>query len=174
MKTALAAMLAIGGLVVAGLAAVVPALAGDGPLPPEAQAVRAAVAKYHSFARAEADGYTVAGEPCVSSPAGAMGFHAFDAGLAANDAIDPLQPEVLLYAPKANGRLELVGVEYWKRDADQDLATDCDRPSLFGKAFDGPMPGHNPAMPIHYDLHVWVAEANPTGLFSMFNPAVSC
>lgn len=174
MKQRLIAALALGGLVAAALAAVVPALAGDGPLPPDAQAVRAAVAKYHSFAQAEADGYTVAGEPCVSSPMGTMGFHAFNPGLAANDAIDPARPEVLLYAPKANGRLELVGVEYWKRDADQNLATDGDRPSVLGRPFDGPMPGHNPTMPIHYDLHVWVAETNPTGLFSMFNPAVSC
>lgn len=36
------------------------------------------------------------------------------------------------------------------------------------------MPGHNPVMPIHYDLHVWVAEVNPSGLFPPFNPAVSC
>jgi hypothetical protein len=174
MKKTLLAALALGGLVATGLAAVVPAIAGDGPLSPDAQAVRAATAKYHSFAQAEADGYTVAGEPCIASPAGAMGFHAFNPGLAATDTIDPQRPEVLLYAPKANGRLELVGVEYWKRDADQNLATDGDRPSVLGKAFDGPMPGHNPSMPIHYDLHVWVSEVNPSGLFAMFNPAVSC
>ena len=174
MKRALVASLALGALAVAALATVVPALAGDGPLPADVQAVRSAVAKYHSFGQAEKDGYTTAGEPCVSSPEGTMGFHAFNPGLAASDAIDPRRPEVLLYAPRHNGQLELVGVEYWKRDADQNLATDSDRPSVFGKAFDGPMPGHNPAMPIHYDLHVWVAEANPSGLFAMFNPAVSC
>ena len=174
MKRALVAGLALGALAMAGLAAVVPALAGDGPVPADVQAMRSAVARYHSFDQAERDGYTVAGEPCVSSPAGAMGFHAFNPGLAATDTIDPRRPEVLLYASKGNGQLELVGVEYWKRDADQNLATDGDRPSVFGRPFDGPMPGHNPAMPIHYDLHVWVAEANPSGLFAMFNPAVSC
>ena len=46
------------------------------------------------------------------------------------------------------GRLELVGI-----DADQNLTTDGDRPSLFGRAFDVPMLGHSPTMPIHYDLH---------------------
>ena len=174
MKRTLVAGLALGAIAIAGLAVVVPALAGDGPVPADVQAMRSAVARYHSFDQAERDGYTVAGEPCVSSPAGAMGFHAFNPALAATDTIDPRRPEVLLYAARDNGQLELVGVEYWKRDADQNLATDGDRPSVFGRPFDGPMPGHNPAMPIHYDLHVWVAEANPSGLFAMFNPAVSC
>ena len=103
-----------------------------------------------------------------------MGIHAVNPALMADDAIDPLRPEILLYDPKANGELELVGVEYWKRDADGSLATNDDLPSLFGRPFDGPMPGHNPAMPVHYDLHVWVAEANPSGVFALFNPALSC
>jgi len=29
-------------------------------------------------------------------------------------------------------------------------------------------------MPIRYDLHVWVAEENPSGVFVLFNPEVSC
>ena len=167
---------ALAGLVaiVAAAVLVAPALSGDGPLSPELREVRSAVARYHSFAVAEADGYTVENEPCVSSPAGAMGIHAINPALTADDAIDPLRPEVLLYAPKPNGGLELVAVEYWKRDADQSLATSPDRPSLFGRGFDGPMPGHNPVMPVHYDLHVWVAESNPDGVFSLFNPTVNC
>jgi hypothetical protein len=81
---------------------------------------------------------------------------------------------LLLYAPKSNGTLELIGVEYWKADADQDLTTDGDRPSVFGVPFDGPMLGHAPGMPIHYDRHVWFYEENPTGLFTTWNPNVSC
>lgn len=169
-----ATALAVGGLAVVGLAAVVPALAGDGALSPQLREVRAAVAKYHSFEQAERDGYTVAGEPCISSPFGTMGIHAVNPALLGDDAIDPRRPEVLLYVPKGNGKLELVGVEYWKADADQSLGTAGDRPSLFGRAFDGPMPGHNPQMPVHYDLHVWVAESNPSGVFALFNPALSC
>jgi hypothetical protein len=161
---------------------IAPAVAGDGPLPPELQEVRAAVAKYHSFKQAENDGYTVAGEPCVASPpappspdgGGTMGIHAINPALLADNAVDALRPEILLYVPKSNGQLKLVGVEYWKVDADQNLDTSGDRPTLFGRPFDGPMPGHNPTMPIHYDLHVWVAEANPSGVFAMFNPALSC
>ena len=164
------------GLVAAAAMAVGVAVARDGPLPPELQDVRAAVARYHSFTLAEKDGYWIRpGEPCVASPVGTMGIHAINLALMADDALDPAQPEILLYVPKPNGGLELVGVEYWKSDADQNLGTAGDRPSLFGQPFDGPMPGHgNWGMPIHYDLHVAVAEANPSGLFAMFNPAVSC
>ena len=133
------------------------------------------MARYHSFEQAEKDGYAIrAGEPCVASPLGTMGVHATNAALMADDAVDPLRPEILVYLPNAQGKLKLVAVEYWKRDADGSLATDDDRPSLFGRTFDGPMPGHNPTMPVHYDLHVWVAEENPSGVFAMFNPALAC
>ncbi|MEK6250937.1 MAG: hypothetical protein AABM43_03155 [Actinomycetota bacterium] len=144
--------------------------AGDDPL----QTVKATAARYHSFKQAQTAGYSVAGELCVASPLGAMGFHAPNAALMADPALDPLSPEILLYAPKENGKLKLVGIEYWRADADGDLATAGDRPSLFGQPFDGPMLGHTPTMPVHYDLHVWLFEANPSGTFARFNPAVSC
>ena len=143
--------------------------AGDDPL----QAVKAATARYNSLEQAVKDGYV--GEPvCVASPAGGMGYHYANEALMADDAIDPARPEVLVYAPKSNGNLELVAVEYWKRDADGSLLTSGDRPSLFGQPFNGPMPGHNPTMPVHYDLHVWIYEDNPSGTFAQFNPEVSC
>ena len=46
--------------------------------------------------------------------------------------------------------------------------------SLFGVPFDGPMLGHEPGMPKHYDLHVWLYERNPAGLFAAWNPRVHC
>jgi hypothetical protein len=174
MRKLLVITISLVGLASAGVAAVVPALAGDGPVPPELKQVRAAVAKYHSFEQAKRDGYTVAGELCIASPDGTMGIHAINPALLADNAIHVDRPEILLYVPKANGKLELVGVEYWKADADQNLGTNADLPSLFGRAFEGPMPGHSPVMPIHYDMHVWVAERNPSGVFALFNPAVSC
>ena len=140
----------------------------------ELQSVKAATARYHSFKQALRAGYSVAGEPCVASPDGTMGIHAVNDALMADPAIKALQPEILLYVRKASGKLRLVGVEYWKADADGDLATDADRPSVLGHPFDGPMPGHNPTMPVHYDLHVWIWKTNPSGLFAPFNPALSC
>ncbi len=91
-----------------------------------------------------------------------------------DDIIDKDKPELLLYAPTRGSERKLVAVEYFKADEDQDLSTDADRPKLFGRPFDGPMPGHEPGMPVHYDLHVWVWRANPNGIFSPFNPRVSC
>ena len=66
----------------------------------------------------------------------------------------------------------LVGVEFFS--ADGVPGTDDDRPSLFGQPFDGPMPGHFPGQPDHYDLHVWLWRFNPAGMFAQFNPRVSC
>ncbi len=36
------------------------------------------------------------------------------------------------------------------------------------------MEGHDPQMPRHYDLHVWLWQANPAGIFAPFNPNVRC
>jgi hypothetical protein len=131
-------------------------------------------ARYHSLDQAVAAGY-VQDSPCEELPgAGGMGQHHVNFALIGDPAIDPLKPEILLYAPKANGKLELIGVEYFKVDADQNLATDDDRPSVLGQPLDGPMPGHTPTMPIHYDLHVWLWQDNPSGFFAPWNPSVDC
>jgi hypothetical protein len=140
----------------------------------ELAAARAATARFHSVEHALAAGY-VQGSPCEQLPGvGGMGIHYVNPALIGDPAIDPRRPEILLYAPKEHGKLELVGVEYFKVDADQNLATDGDRPSVFGRPFDGPMLGHAPGMPIHYDLHVWFWRDNPNGLFSVWNPTVTC
>ncbi len=152
------------------------------------QAVKAATARYHSIEQATSAGYSTAGEPCVASPAGAMGIHAVNQSLVMDPPIDPLQPEILVYLPKENNRLELVGVEYfavalantedgpvpWFHPEEPPGGFVNPAPTLFGQTFDGPMAGHNPHMPWHYDLHVWLWEDNPAGLFAMFNPAISC
>jgi hypothetical protein len=133
---------------------------------------RQATKPYRSLARAERDGYVPAGE-CVSGPTGAMGFHYVQPGLAADAEFDIRRPELLVYE-RRHGRMHLVAIEYFRADADQRLDTDDDRPSLFGQAFDGPMEGHEPGMPIHYDLHAWVHKRNPDGVFAQYNPRVSC
>jgi hypothetical protein len=173
MKRVLRIALLLG--VLGGAAVALTAVAGAGSsVNAELAKVRAATAKYHSLARAQADGYSVENEPCVASPEGTMGIHAVNFPLLADNAIDPLRPEILLYVRAPNGMLRLVGVEYWKVDDDQNLATDGDRPSVFGLPFDGPMEGHNPFMPRHYDLHVWIWHHNPSGMFSMWNPKLAC
>jgi hypothetical protein len=135
--------------------------------------IRAATHRYHDVAVAEADGFEATG-PCVEVPGvGAMGIHYLNHDRLEDGVIDPRRPELLLYLPTDDG-LELVGVEYLQVDADQDVATDDDKPWLFGVPFDGPMEGHGPGEPVHYDLHAWVWAHNPAGLFAPFNPALSC
>jgi hypothetical protein len=103
-----------------------------------------------------------------------MGIHYTNEELIADGQLDVTKPEILVYQPTRRGKLRLGAVEYFQVDDDQDLATDADRPSLFGMPFDGPMLGHDAEMPIHYDLHVWLYRHNPAGQFAMWNPRVSC
>jgi hypothetical protein len=103
-----------------------------------------------------------------------MGVHFVNQALMKPGPIDATKPPVLTYAPTPGGGFELLAAEYFKPDADQNVKTDGDRPSLFGRAFDGPMLGHSPGMPIHYDLHVWLWKHNPSGVFSPWNPDASC
>ena len=166
-----------------GLATVAVALTGAGityagaaaPAPDKAllHEIRAATARYHSPSQAERDGY-VKDSPCESSPAGGMGFHYINISRILDPKIDPTEPEVLLYAPSPSGGVELVGVEYLKSDADGSLLTTDDRPFLGTVPFDGPMPGHTAQMPVHYDLHVWLYQRNPSGTFAPWNPHVTC
>ncbi len=134
---------------------------------------RAATVQYHDAAVAEQDGFLAVNE-CVELPdgSGGMGFH-YVYPSRVDSVLVVEQPEAVLYEPEGNG-LKLVAIEYIVPDADQDLSTDDDRPILFGDAFDGPMPGHTPGMPIHYDQHVWAWEGNPNGMFALWNPNVEC
>ncbi len=150
-------------------------------------AIRQATNAYHDVNRALADGY-VPVSPCVAAPGlGAMGVHYLNPGLAADLAVNPLTPELLLYVPSSDGP-RLVAVEYfvaalantgadpvpWFGAEAPTLGFFNAAPSLLGRTFNGPMAGHDPNMPWHYDLHVWVWQANPAGTFNQFNPKASC
>jgi hypothetical protein len=135
---------------------------------------RAATRRFRNVAVAREAGYAATGE-CAQDPKyGGMGIHYANADLVADGKLDVTKPEILVYQPMPSGRLRLGAIEYFQADADQDLATDPDRPFLFGLPFDGPMLGHEPGMPIHYDLHVWLYRHNPAGRFAMWNPRVHC
>ncbi|HYC33553.1 MAG TPA: hypothetical protein VEB59_14790 [Gemmatimonadales bacterium] len=85
---------------------------------------------------------------------------------------DPAKPPVLLYEPDGD-KLRLTGAEWFVP-----LATGVkERPKLWGRAFEGPMMGHPPLLPMeltHYDLHVWLYKPNPLGTFAPTNPDVTC
>ena len=81
---------ALGMVAIIGLTGVGVVAARDGSVPADWQAVRAAVARYHSLGQAARDGYTVENEPCVAEPAlGVMGIHAINPGLMGDSVIDP-------------------------------------------------------------------------------------
>lgn len=136
--------------------------------------VRKATLKYRDVRKAIADGYMKT-DKCHAEPGGAMGFHYVHKTRVLDREVDATKPEVLLYGPKKGGGVQLNGVEYFVVDADQKLSTrDKDLPKPLGHAFDGPMAGHEPGMPVHNDLHVWLYAKNPKGLFAPLNPKVKC
>jgi hypothetical protein len=96
---------------------------------------------------------------------GAMGFHYLNPDLA-DDAVAVSSPEALLYEPRSDGSLELVGAEYVVPFA---VRSDTETPPvLFGREF-----SRNYTFNV-WALHVWVLRDNPNGVFSDWNPTVSC
>jgi hypothetical protein len=170
------------GIIVALAAGQVAAQAHDTPGPntslrltgAQNAVIREATSRYKDVDTAIAEGY-VPTDNCAALPGvGGMGYHFVNPVLASDARIDPTQPEILLYTKGDDGEFKLAGVEWFKADADQDPSTDSDRPTLFGHPFDGPMPGHEAGMPMHFDLHVWLYTNNPTGELSAWNPRVTC
>ncbi len=168
-------------------------LLGDPQLGPELAAVKRATAQFHQFERAIAAGYRdPTGGRCVVNPRGVMGIHSPNQALIGSQVLDPERPEVLLYLPKEGGGMRLIGVEYLQPVLLRNPSTGVvapwfaptpwpsnyvvvtPTPQLFGQTFQGPMPGHVPGMPWHWDLHVWVWANNPSGMFAQWNPALSC
>src|SRR5512138_694325 len=138
--------------------------------------VRRATAKYRDVNVALADGF-IAAEHCVADPElGGMGFHYINPARAQDGKINLLEPELLLYGKTKHG-MKLLAVEYFYGIGAPDAPIPNPAPAapkLFGRSFDGPMLGHEPGMPPHYDLHVWLYKANPSGIFAPYNPKVTC
>lgn len=144
--------------------------------------VRAATATFHRPASAREAGYELgwvngAGNRivggCVSHPSGtsAMGFHYFNAALMRDHGVDPLRPEVLVYAPDQDGRLHLAAVEWVVLSAQSNPPGVSTAPSVLG------MPMHiiaPPPGPAFYLTHAWIWQENPAGMFADWNPEVSC
>ncbi len=142
--------------------------------------VRAATARYHRVQEAEAAGYELGWvnglnkrivDTCISHPtAGAMGYHYFNADLMADNDVDALEPEVLVYAPSPDG-LKLVAVEWVVRSAQSNPPGVSQAPSVLGMDMHILVPPPGPAF---YITHAWVWADNPAGMFADFNPDVSC
>lgn len=169
------------GVGIALLVFALPAAAQQSDVTPELAAVRSQLDKYRNPIVAVYDGYfsTVgcieypkgATEGSMKYPAGGMGVH-FLNFQNMGPTLDPAKPQVLIYEPVGDS-LRLVAAE-WFMPAE---LAGSSPPSVFGRALEGPMEGHQPLMPPgfhHYDLHVWLWKENPEGIFSPTNPAVKC
>lgn len=167
-RRALGVAFVLGLLPLAGIA-----LAGGGRAvagPPRAPAL------FQGVDWAIAAGYTLrlpdlTGETCIADATlGAMGVHMVNTGLL-DATLDVSAPEALVYEPRRNGRLNLVAFEYVVFESDW---AKPDPPELFGQEFDYVPAGNRYGLPAFYALHVWLWKHNPSGLFSAWNPRVSC
>lgn len=169
-------------LLVAGLAIVVAHGATHGqpqshkpdPLAP----VRAATSRYRTLSVAQERGYTLlkdkAGIACIADPGvGAMGVHFVNGTLVNSGQIAADKPQALVYEPTADGQMHLVAVEYVVIQKQWD-AMHHSPPMLFGQPFMLTQAGNRYGLPAFYSLHAWNWKANPAGMFSMWNPHVSC
>jgi len=165
---------------------------------PELNAIRTATAKYRDIKVALADGYIRdPANMCVTSAMegaprqlGAMGVHYFRPDLLAIQGETPrvhgsgthtdfMTPGVLIYEPQADGSQKLVAIEnlVW---AGAWEATHKDPPAFHGYQYyhmqDNPLTAADEAHGFepHYELHFWLYQDNPSGMFSPFNPTVTC
>jgi hypothetical protein len=155
--------------------------ADDAALQDELAQVRRVTARFHRVEAAIEAGYELGWvngsgvrilTGCVSHPtAGAMGYHYFNAELMADNAVDALEPEALVYAPAADGGLKLVAVEWVVRGPDSNPPGVSEPPSVLGMEMHILVPPPGPAF---YLMHAWVWANNPAGMFADWNPEVSC
>lgn len=128
--------------------------------------IRETLGAYQDVEAALADYDPPAGDYCMESGSGGMGYHYANSDLM-DDRLDVERPEILVYAPTKDGGRKLAGVEYivpytaWDRDRD-------DAPRILGRDLK-----RSDDLGIWY-LHVWVWEENPSGTFADWNPAVKC
>lgn len=124
-----------------------------------------ATAGFIDHRHAEAAGFTRI-TPCDADPQqGAQGYHyAVPARIDATVSLP--EPEILMYEPMPNGSMRLVGVEYIIPFSAHPQT--AEPPTLLGQVF---MPNTRYEV---WALHVWLYQFNPTGVFSTWNPLVSC
>lgn len=162
--------------------------------------VRAATEKYRDPEAALADGYVrdpmnvchLASDEDLPAQAGGMGVHFFRPDLLGITATEPrvdgtgthtdfLKPSVLVYVPDETGALKLGAVENLVWEDAWRAAGNEGAPEFHGFQYwhriDNPVTSHADEAHLfepHYELHVWLYEENPAGLFAQFNPRVDC
>jgi hypothetical protein len=133
-------------------------------------AVRDAIAPYEHVDAALAAGFERFGE-CMHGPQGAQGIHFTHGERIGDPVLDALRPEVLMYEPRLDGSLRLIGVEYLVFQDAWHASGNVAPPVLLGREFTLNTTLLDEAF---YALHVWVWQHNPLGLFANWNPLIGC
>jgi len=186
------------GLVLAAFTAA--AQAGPAPGEPTLAEVREATERFRDVRVALAEGYVrdpfdlcdtaeMMGKPAAL---GGMGVHYARMDLVgvtappnprvSGDGVhtDFRKPAILIYEPQADGSMELVAVENLVFQASWHAAKGKSLPTFHGAPYDAmaddPATATDEAHMFapHYDRHVWIYRDNPNGVFSPYNPRVSC
>ena len=132
----------------------------------DVETLRAATERYRDLAEAQRAGYPTTMPKCIAdSTMGGMGHHFIDRNLF-DDKLEIARPEMLIYAPAGDGKLELVAVEY--AIPFRLLPATETPPRLFGQELK-PYSQFN-----YWAIHVWAWRRNAAGLFADWNPTVKC
>jgi len=170
------ALIGVAAIAIVLLATPSPANAGAADL----STARAATARFHQLSAANDAGYTglvhdLAGITCIASPGvGVMGIHYVN-GLALGDAVlDPAKPEALVYQPLPNGKLRLVALEYIVFEGAWLQAGNTSGPRLFDQPLKLIPMGNRYGLLPFYEIHAWIWQHNPDGMFKDWNPNGTC
>jgi len=127
----------------------------------EIEQLKAATNQYLDFSVAEAAGFID-----VSGYVPNMGHHYLNPAL--SDGIFELEkPEIILYLPDANGKMQMAGVEY------SIVPDDPNDPGSPPEGFTGDQDEwHFNELIGQWQLHVWTILDNPDGIFAPHNPAI--
>src|SRR6476659_10079237 len=141
--------------------------------------VRQVTARFHDGEVAKAAGYElgyVNGSGtriitgCIANPtAGVMGYHYFNKQLIDDLVVDPQKPEGLVYTKGVDGNLNLVAVEYVVPGPNSNPPGVSEPPTVLGIKMHILVPAVG-----FYIQHFWVWADNPAGIFTDWNPSLTC
>ena len=143
--------------------------------------VRESTDRFKDVSVAEAEDYHLA-FGCVTGPdAGAMGLHFVNMNLVAklpltaSGELDATRPQIVIYEPLPNGKLQLIGADYLVIAGPWDQAHPGQgAPQMMGQLFHYFESPNRFGLPAFYTLHVWAWKDNPNGAFVNWHPNVSC
>ncbi len=144
------------------------------------QIAKSATVRFHSLTAAKAAGWdsvvkNVKGMTCIANePVGAMGVHYANPRYLGDAKLSATKPEALVYAPSKGGKLQLAALEYIVFKSAWKTAGHTAAPTLFGQRFAFTPKPNVFGIPAFYSLHVWLWQANTTGVYKPWNPGVHC